>query len=203
MCWGVSVTVNMSDGLCIFRLKLGSCRAHSLLARRCFSTARAMAPKAKSKAGAKAVARLARASAKAKAKAKAMASARFNRANTRRQHRRRALTDLNSLADECGLFAAQVAVKTASPAAVERLVRLLEARCDGDKRQHLRALAKCWEDNGGEFSSPVVAEDDATPSPVALHRVLKPNFELKSRAFMLTYNSASFTAQTWGHFVCS
>ena len=98
----------------------------------------------------------------------------FSRANTRRQHRRRALGELNSLAAECGLSAAQVAVKAAMPAGVERLVRLLEARCDGDKQQRLRAAAKAWEDNGGEFSSPVVAEDGDAPAPVAFHRVLKP-----------------------------
>ena len=135
----------------------------------------------------------------AKAKA-AQEQARFVRGRERRKHRRQALTDLNTLAGECALLSAQVAVKTAAPADVERLVRLLVARCSRDKRQRLRAAAKSWEDNGGEFTSPVVAEDDFTPSPVALHRVLKPNFELKSRAFMLTYNSASFTLETWAPF---
>ena len=151
--------------------------------------------KAKAKAAAKASAR-----ARAKAKARAKARARFSRANARRQHRREALAQLNELAGECGLLSAQVVVKLAMPAEVERLVRLLEARCGGDKQQRLRAAAKAWEDNGGEFSSPVVAEDDDTPAPVASHRVLKPNFELKSRAFMLTYHSASFKLETWAHF---
>ena len=61
-------------------------------------------------------------------------------------------------------------IKRAVPAEVERLVRLMEAHCDGDQWQRLRAAAKAWEDNGGKFSSPVVAEDDTTPSPVASHR---------------------------------
>ena len=58
-------------------------------------------------------------------------------------------------------------IKRAVPAEVERLVRLMEAHCDGDQWQRLRAAAKAWEDNGGKLSSPVVAEDDTTPSPVA------------------------------------
>ena len=58
-------------------------------------------PPAAAKAKAKAKAR---AAARARAKAKAKAKARFSRANTRRQHRRRALGELNSLADgyRCG-----------------------------------------------------------------------------------------------------
>ena len=153
--------------------------------------------KAVAKAAAKAVAK---AKMVAKAQAKAKARARVGRANSRRHHRRQALAELNVLAGECGLFAAQVVVKVAVPAEVERLVRLLEARCDGHQRQRLRAAAKAWEDHGGAFSSPVVAEDDLTPALVASHRVLKPNFELKSRALMLTYNSASFTLKTWAPF---
>ena len=86
---------------------------------------------------AKAIAR-----ARARAKAKAKARVRFSRANARRQHRREALAELNALAGECGLFSAQIIVEVATPAEVERLVRLLEARCDADKRQRLRAAAK-------------------------------------------------------------
>ena len=99
---------------------------------------------AKAKASAKANAR-----ARAKAKAMAKARARASRANARRQHRREALAQLNELAGECGLLSAQVVVKLAVPAEVERLVRLLEARCGGDKQQRLRPAAKAWEDNGG------------------------------------------------------
>ena len=65
-------------------------------------------PKANSKMKAKAAAK---ATARAKAKAKAIMQARVNRANMRRQHRRRALAELNVLAEECALPAALVSVK--------------------------------------------------------------------------------------------
>ena len=82
-------------------------------------------------------------------KAKAQMRARTVRHNARRKHRRKAVTDLNTLAGECGLLSSQLAVTTATPAGVERLVRLLEARCSGAKQQRLRTTAKLWEDNGG------------------------------------------------------
>ena len=81
---------------------------------------------AAAKANAKAKAKVAAKA--ASAKAEAQARARFRRANTRRQHRRLALADLNSLAGECGLLSAQVAVKAVTPAEVKQLVRRLEAR---------------------------------------------------------------------------
>ena len=91
------------------RLKHGSrlhCEIANMPPKRCRHGK--AAAKAKAKAVAKAVAK---AKMVAKAQAKAKARARFGRANSRRQHRRRALAELNVLAGECGLFAAQVVVK--------------------------------------------------------------------------------------------
>eukprot|EP00973_Karenia_brevis_P094231 12421409-Karenia_brevis.AAC.1 len=45
--------------------------------------------------------------------------------------------------------------------------------------------------------------DDASsdlPSPVRSHRVLQPGFSLKSKAFMMTFNSAAFALATWTRF---
>ena len=79
------------------------------------------------------VAATAKAKARTKVQAKAKAAqeqARFVRGRVRRKQRRRALTDLNTLAGECALLSAQVAVKTAAPADVERL-RVGEAAAAG------------------------------------------------------------------------
>ena len=107
-------------------------------------------PQAKPKAKAKATAR-------AKAKAKAKLLARANRANRRRQHRRQALTELNALAEECKLASGHVAVKTAVPAEVELLVRLLEGHCDGDRRQRLQTAAQSQQkqNTDGETSAAI------------------------------------------------
>ena len=108
------------------------------------------------------------------------------------------MKDLNALAEAKGMRSSQLPVTTATNGQVERLVRLLDARCEGpDTRHRLRTAAAQWEQNGGQFSTEVVAEDDFAVSLVVRHRVLKANFELKSRAFMLTYNSRSFTLETW------
>ena len=127
------------------RLKLGSklhCEIVNMPPKRCRHGKAAAKAKAVAKAVAKAAAKaVAKAKMVAKAQAKAKARARFGRANSRRQHRRRALAELNVLAGECGLFAAQVVVKVAVPAEVERLVRLLEARCDGPSGLGRRRLA--------------------------------------------------------------
>ena len=47
-----------------------------------------------------------------------------------------------------------------------------------------------------------VAPDNVeTPSLVPHHQVLLTTFELKSKAFMLTYNSRSFKVEDWGRFL--
>ena len=48
---------------------------------------------------------------------------------------------------------------------------------------------------------PYVVEEDIGSAPYVLrHRILAPTFKLKSRAFMLTYNSEGFSLQSWEGF---
>jgi len=144
-----------------------------------------------------------KAAAKAK-KARARARARkvwLRTSNTRRNERHRAQKALNDLAAEVGATSAQIPVKEAKNAQVERLVRLLEGRVDVPERlERLRVAAKLWSENGGLFSKPLLEEDHGRATNVCRHRVLQPGFELKSKAFMMTYNSSSFAPATWRSF---
>ena len=104
---------------------------------------------------------------------------------------------------------------------MERLVRFLDPRCqDGDLPGRLRAATESYLSNGGVFSAPVLPAvagapheasvgldgvardgDSDPPPPLLRHRLLEPGFRLKSKAFMLTYNSATFTEETWTEFL--
>ena len=78
---------------------------------------------------------------------------------------------------------------------------LLERRVVSDGQlERLRAAAKAFADNGGELSSEVVAEDNSTSPFVPKHRVLASFFKLKSKAFMLTYNSRGIAMTSWEPF---
>ena len=72
---------------------------------------------------------------------------------------------------------------------------------------------KLWRDNGGALSQPMTVaaanpnlpdnDGEADESEVPLlprHRVLEPGYILKSKAFMLTFNSDTFTRDTWKSF---
>ena len=136
----------------------------------------------------------------AKAKAAALA-ARVAHANARRDRRRDACRALNQLANELGVGQAAVGAKGASGAEVDRFIRLLERRVLSDGQlERLRAAAKAFADNGGELASEVVAEDNSTSPFVPKHRVLASFFKLKSKAFMLTYNSRGITMASWEPF---
>ena len=125
----------------------------------------------------------------AKAKAAALA-ARVAASNARRDRRREACRALNQLANELGVGQAAVDAKGAGGAEVDRFIRLLERRVRSDGQlDRLRAAAKAFADNGGELSSEVVAEDNSSSPFVPKHRVLASFFKLKSKAFVLTYNS--------------
>ena len=144
-----------------------------------------------------------RATAKAAAKAKAQAKRKANlaHANRRRAARRRAVKSLNALAVECGAEQAQVDAKEARPAEMERLVRILEGRMNDPTRlQQLRDVAKEWLAHGGTISKPLLEEDHSRPPNVSLHRVLQTSYELKSKAFMTTYNSRPFIPSIWPAF---
>ena len=62
---------------------------------------------------------------------------------------------------------------------------------------------EAWVANGGGLSVPVLDEDDPDSqpkSPLDGHRVLAGGYRLKSKAFMLTYNSGNFTRDVWPAF---
>ena len=131
--------------------------------------------------------------------------------NARNLRRRSAVGLLNVLAEEVGVK--NVPVKSSS-SLVEKLARRLEPRCQsGDLLGRLRAAVAKFLDNGGKFSTPVlrddgtaVATDDAddadgdAPPPLQRHRLFKPGFQLNTKAFMLTFNSESFTESDWPQF---
>jgi hypothetical protein len=150
--------------------------------------------------------------------AKAKATARgvvVRRSNSRLFARRNAVCLLNDLAVVAG--APPVAVKTTKWKPVDKLVKLLQRRLtDAGDVAKLHAAAAKWQAHGGRFdgvlqppppSVPVVPAaaqgSGAAPAPdtvfedeesmLARHKVLKAGFRLRSRAFMLTYNSRSFT----------
>jgi len=95
-----------------------------------------------------------------------------------------------------------VAHSASRAAAVDRMVLLLKTRCVDDVRGPLlRAAAEKWLANGGTLTDPLLPLPDPAdvggPALVPAHRLLEPGFRLEARAFMLTYNSASFTVATW------
>ena len=78
----------------------------------------------------------------------------------------------------------------------------------------LRSAVLEYGGNGGVFSTPVLAvppeaaadegavdADCEAPPPLARHRLLDDGFRLKSKAFMLTYNSRGFSEGTWPVFL--
>ena len=113
-----------------------------------------------------------RASAKAKAKAKQKVK------NDKRDARRSAVKNLNTLAKERGAASAQVDPKTATGGEVEGLIRLLESRCsETSLQQRLRAAADKFKSNGGTLLADLApAPDLNSPPAVAKHRVLMPDF---------------------------
>ena len=162
--------------------------------------------------------------AKAKGKAKAKARSRVSRlrrqqrgaANARQRLRKDAVTALNQLATELQLLRAHVPLKgvLATEPKVERLIRALEPRCQADDLlQRLRGATQLWRHNGGALSQPMteapvlpeegdaqgVADFDDTPL-LPRHKVLEPGYILQSTAFMLTFNSHTLKADSWGCF---
>lgn len=119
---------------------------------------------------------------------------RASRSNDRQAQRRRAVTDLNGLAHEFGLEAIPVKAPCVT---VEKLVRALDKQdLDYTFALQLREAAVLYVSNGGHFGVELgpVPEFQAQ---LQRHRVLKNGFVLKSKAFMLTFNSRTFTPDTW------
>ena len=58
-----------------------------------------------------------------------------------------------------------------------------------------------WHANGGKLAAEVTPPPDLdSPAVVPRHRVLKPEFVLHSRAFMVTYNDKLLQPAMWGRF---
>ena len=123
---------------------------------------------------------------------------RARRSNDRQAQRRQAISQLNGLAHEFGLDPIPVKAPCGT---VEELVRGLDKQDLGHMfALQLRQAAELYVNNGGHFR----VELGPIPEPGTLgslaqlqrHRLLKDGFVLKSKAFMLTYNSRSFTPDT-------
>ena len=134
--------------------------------------------------------------------AKAKAQAALRQKNAKRDARRAALVLLNGLAEELGAAAAQVDVRTASGAEVEFAIHVLEARCQQPALvARLRDAAEAWVNNGGKMQAELAPPPDLDSASVLFkHRVLQPEFRLRSRAFMLTYNHRALRPHHWQSF---
>ena len=122
--------------------------------------------------------------------------------------RRSAVKELNALANDVGI--PRIGCKTTASTTVERLVLQVQDRCSDDAtRRRLAAVLKTWVSNGGSLSCDLeevgilsdantATEDDA---PILeMHELLKKGYKLKSKAFMMTYNSKDFGLWTWDRF---
>ena len=137
----------------------------------------------------------------------------IKRSNARLTARRGAIKALNVLLSEMSLDAARLQPKALDRARFAHALRLLSRRCVlAEQQAKLRAAVTRWVDNEGKLPDGVqlvpgqggleVTPDDVeTQSLIAKHKVLISTYEIKSKAFMLTYNSADFTAETWGPFL--
>lgn len=159
-----------------------------------------------------------------RAKAKAKATPRPQKVQ-RQLHRRSAIKLLNDVTAELSLGVTPLRLKERSAAVVTRRVKLLEPRCQEDSlAKRLRQAVEQYVNNGGKLLRQVIPatqasdasnEKDATvtedfndtdavratdEAAVPLHRVLEGSFHLHSKAFMLTYNSDSFTPECWERF---
>lgn len=162
----------------------------------------------------------------AQVKAKAKSKARPDKLR-RQMLRRVAIKMLNDLVAELDLGVEPLRQKETSPLAITKRVRLLEPRCqEGELPRRLRRAVEQYANNGGKLGRAVLpapeeaeqahagsvdassepvstlvdegdAEVAAARSPIELHRVLDASFVLRSKAFMLTYNSRKFTPASW------
>ena len=130
-------------------------------------------------------------------------------ANARLEKRRGALRVLNDVVATLGFPSLRVDVKAApTNQSLNKLFRFLGRReLDAPVALGCRHAIVSFTDNGGKLPdnvalSPegalVTAED--TSATVPGHKVLVSSFRLHSRAFMVTYNSVSFTLDTWRDF---
>ena len=153
------------------------------------------------------------AKAKATARAKSLVSS-----NLKRAQRRKAVKVFNDLADELSLGGDRLYPKEVDKSQLETQLRLLNRRCTANPL-HARfdQAVRQFVDNAGTLPEGVtLANSQGTPAATLLfdddgqalpgsaeqtmvprHKVLKAGFRLRSKAFMLTHNSRSFTRATW------
>ena len=157
----------------------------------------------------------AKATAKAKGHASRSRRLQLRRANARQQMRKDAARSLSALATELDLERVQMGLGrlVASEPTVDRLIRVLEPRCQTDVlAQRLRHAVELWNDNGGALSQPTTGagsdpvsiacgeDDDSGVQFTPRHKVLQTGYILKSKAFMLTFNSDTIDRATWAAF---
>ena len=149
----------------------------------------------------------------AKSKARALAK-RTSQHDARMMVRRAAVRELNVLAQHVG--AAPLSPKQASKQQVQRLLKLLQRRLvDQGQLVLLHAAAARWVSHGGDVGGVLVPPQPADAAAAGVeeedysaavrpvipqHKILVTPFRLRSKAFMLTFHSASFTPETWGRF---
>jgi len=142
------------------------------------------------------------------------AVARHTRSNARNMARRKAVRVFNDLAGEVGLKPVKL---KATSFVVEALLKILDPRCrDSGRPERLRAAVSDYVASGGVLTTPLSLpaaagaiapsdkEQDADgdpPPPIQQHKLFEKGFQLNSKAFMLTFNSRSFTEDTWERFL--
>ena len=123
--------------------------------------------------------------------------------------RRKALTELNAVVQELKHENLRVQVKQPDKKSLGTLFRFLARReLEGNLALQCREAVKKFVDHGGKLPEGVslsqvgpglsIPLSDAAAIP--RHKVLQASFNLRSRAFMVTYNSTTFTEATWGDF---
>ena len=136
---------------------------------------------------------------------------RNTRSNENRARRRAAINSLNELVSELDLPLPALdrdAVEKTS--AMAKILRALAKRCtEGDQATRFGTAVRSWVSSGGQLPDGMSLRqadegldiEEPTAVLVPRHRVLKMNFRLQSTAFMMTYNSSTFTTDTWGPFL--
>ena len=145
----------------------------------------------------------------------------LNRGNLRAYGRRAAVQELNALVMFMELDLPSMNKRSVQERLLDRTLRLLNKTCtsEPERSKFARAVHK-WVSNGGQLpeglrqidgssgvhnvlvdaGSTDAAAQSCAESPLPQHTVLEASFVLQSKAFMLTHNSRSFTADTWGEY---
>ena len=147
---------------------------------------------------------------KAKAKAR-LRQQQMDTANSRQMQRRAALSSLNNVVKELHHENLCVTVKQPDPKGVDALLRFLARReFDAPLALKCKEAVEKYTANGGKLPEGMTLAESGSglsrpiedgPSVVPRHKVLKTHFTLKSRAFMVTFNSTLFVLNTWGAFL--